>query len=70
MKELHEIGMEELENAVGGEGGDCIIYVVRLGDDLTQISRRFHVSGARIIAWNRLRSADDIYPGQNLKIYT
>jgi len=44
------------------------LYVVRRGDTLSEIGRRFGVSQHRIAAHNGLRSRNRIYPGQRLRI--
>ncbi len=70
MAELKEMSLEELEKAAGGADEGYIIHTVRRGEDLNQIARKYHVPGCMIINWNRLKGRDDIYPGQELKIYT
>lgn len=43
-------------------------YVVKAGDNLTTIARRFHASARRIAAYSRLRNTSMIYIGQRLRI--
>jgi len=45
------------------------IYVVKKGDTLTDIARRFHVSVSELAAWNGLESKEAIHTGQRLVIY-
>ncbi|MCH7551433.1 MAG: LysM peptidoglycan-binding domain-containing protein, partial [Proteobacteria bacterium] len=50
------------------EGGqDPVTVVVRRGDSLWSIARRFSVSTRQIMEWNRLPSAV-IHPGDRLEI--
>ncbi len=44
------------------------IHVVRSGDNLGSIAKRYHVYVNQIKAWNSLRSST-IYPGQRLVVY-
>jgi membrane-bound lytic murein transglycosylase D len=48
--------------------GKPSVHVVRRGDTLTTIARRYGTSARRIQRDNGLRSANRIYPGQRLKI--
>lgn len=43
-------------------------YIVRPGDNLTTIARRFHASAHRIAVWSHLRNRSMIYVGQRLRI--
>jgi len=43
-------------------------YIVKPGDNLTTIARRFHASAHRIAAWSHLRNTSMIYVGQRLRI--
>lgn len=46
-----------------------VTYTVRRGDTLSRISRMFQVSVKDLLAWNQLRSAHRIRPGQRLVMY-
>jgi hypothetical protein len=41
---------------------------MQAGDTLTRIARRLQVSLARLVALNRLRNPDRIYPGEKLRV--
>ncbi len=43
-------------------------YVIRSGDSLWSIARRFKVSPQQLQAWNEISSKDPLKPGQKLKI--
>ena len=45
------------------------VYLVRDGDTLTRIARKFNVSVSDIIAWNALKGGAYIHPGQKLTVY-
>jgi len=45
------------------------IYIVRQGDNLSSIAKKFDVPLAAIIIWNRIDLKSPIYPGQRLVIY-
>jgi len=44
------------------------LHIVRRGENLGLIARKYHISVARLKAWNNLRSSR-IYPGQKLIVY-
>ncbi|HWK72775.1 MAG TPA: LysM peptidoglycan-binding domain-containing protein [Povalibacter sp.] len=44
-------------------------YVVRRGDTLSHIARKFRVNVADLLGWNSLRSTSVIKPGQRLVMY-
>lgn len=46
---------------------DSLYYIVRPGDNLWNISRRFNVSLSQLIAYNNISSPYLIYPGQRIK---
>ncbi len=46
-----------------------IHYVVRRGDSLSRIARRFRVSVRDLVRWNGLRLGDYLRPGQRLKVH-
>jgi membrane-bound lytic murein transglycosylase D len=52
---------------VGGESA-AREYVIRSGDSLWSIARRFNVSTQQLAAWNALSIKKAIQPGQKLKI--
>ena len=43
-------------------------YVVKSGDNLTAIAKRFNTSVGNIVAWNGIKNPDLIYVGQVLKV--
>jgi membrane-bound lytic murein transglycosylase D len=43
-------------------------YVIRSGDSLWSIARRFNVSPKQLVAWNDISSKKPIQPGQRLKV--
>lgn len=47
---------------------DCVTHVVKKGESLGSIAKKYHVSVSSIKSWNRLRR-DTITVGQKLKIY-
>ena len=52
------------------KNGDFEIYIVRKGDSLWTISRKFkNVSIDKIKKWNNIWSAKSLKPGTKLKIY-
>ena len=50
------------------EGGESIRYLVKRGDSLWGISRRFGVSVASLREWNRLSKGDLLMPGRELDV--
>lgn len=46
----------------------CASYVVRRGDTLSAIARRFGTSVSDIVAANELKDPDEIYPGEVIKL--
>ena len=46
------------------------IYVVKEGDNLSNIAERFNVPLPALIIWNRLEKKKHIYPGDRLVIYS
>ncbi len=56
----------------GGSGNSAaaapVVYVVRRGDNLTMIARRFEVSVANLKLHNGISDGDVIHPGMKLKI--
>lgn len=51
-----------------GDGGRGAEYVVRPGDTLYSIARRFRVDHRDLARWNRLGDGSLIYPGQRLRL--
>ena len=49
-------------------GGARTVYVVKSGDTLSHIARRYHVSVKQLMSWNHLRS-DRLSIGQKISIY-
>ncbi len=45
------------------------LYVVKRGDNLLSIAKRFNVSLSSILSWNDLKLEETIYPGERLIIY-
>lgn len=45
------------------------LHIVRRGENLGLIARKYHISVSRLKAWNNLRSSR-IYPGQKLVVYS
>jgi membrane-bound lytic murein transglycosylase D len=48
---------------------NLVIHIVREGDTLWKIARSYRTSLSNLLAWNQLTEADNIRPGQRLKIY-
>ena len=46
-----------------------IHYVVKSGDSLARIAKRFNVSIRQLRKWNHLRGQKYLQPGQTLKLY-
>jgi membrane-bound lytic murein transglycosylase D len=46
-----------------------VTYVVRRGDSLSSIARRFRVSVAKLREWNEVSDQKYLQPGQRLKMY-
>jgi hypothetical protein len=44
-------------------------YLVKKGDNLTEIAERFHVSLQNLLIWNNLKPRNHIHPGDRLTIY-
>jgi len=54
--------------AVPAPAGTSATYVVRSGDSLWSIARKFGVSQQQLLAWNRIGNKNHLRPGQTLKI--
>ena len=46
-----------------------IAYIVRKGDSLSKIAKKFRVTLKELLAWNNLRKSDTIYPRQKITVY-
>ena len=44
------------------------VYVVKKGDTLGHIARKYHVTVSQIMRWNKLKSAHKLRIGQRLRI--
>ncbi len=51
-------------------GSNRVVYVVRPGDSLWAIARRFSVSHVKLARWNRLALNEVLKPGKRLVLYT
>lgn len=56
-------------NVYGPEGAERIVYVVRPGDSLWRIARRFRVSLKKLRLWNGLWKNSRLQVGQKLRLY-
>ncbi len=67
---LHRIRAGQVLVIPGGEyvplPANPGIHIVRRGETLSSIARRYHVRVKDLVAWNDLKSAHVIYPGQRL----
>jgi membrane-bound lytic murein transglycosylase D len=46
-----------------------VTYVVRRGDSLSSIARRFRVTVPKLVEWNRVAADDLLQPGQRLVMF-
>ena len=53
----------------GQPAQDPIAYIVRKGDSLSEIAKKFRVTLKELLAWNNLRKSDTIYPRQKITVY-
>jgi membrane-bound lytic murein transglycosylase D len=51
-----------------GRKGKEIIYVVKAGDTLWGVAKRYNITVSQIKTWNRLNGADQIRPADKLKL--
>ncbi len=66
---MNEVSVEELEQAAGGAADyRRIVYVVKKGDTLIKIARRFGVTVDNLVHWNAIRNRRLIIVGQKLVI--
>ena len=52
----------------GGKGAKEIIYVVKEGDTLWKIAKKYNLTVSDIRAWNDLNRKDQIHPAERLKL--
>ena len=52
----------------GGKSGKEIIYVVKQGDTLWSIAKKYHLTVSDIRGWNHLNGKDQIRPADRLKL--
>jgi membrane-bound lytic murein transglycosylase D len=57
-----------LDESGGKRGGKEIIYVVKEGDTLWSIAKKFNLTISEIKTWNHLNESDRIYPEDRLKL--
>jgi membrane-bound lytic murein transglycosylase D len=57
-----------LDEPQGKRTGKEIIYVVKEGDTLWSIAKKFNLTISEIETWNHLNEADRIYPEDRLKL--
>lgn len=62
---INPANIERLRSIPGGT-----IYVVRSGDTLGAIARRYRVSTRQLMSWNNIRSANKLSIGQKLRVTT
>ncbi|RMF94221.1 MAG: LysM peptidoglycan-binding domain-containing protein, partial [Candidatus Schekmanbacteria bacterium] len=49
--------------------GELVIHLVRRGETLSHIARKYGTTVSSIMRWNNLKSAKKIFPNQRLKVY-
>ena len=49
-------------------GGTMIPYIVRPGDTVESIAKRFHCTVEQLCRWNNIRNPQDLKAGQKLVI--
>lgn len=50
--ENKELNLDEMNEVAGGAAGTYGVYVVRRGDTLSDIARKFHTTTATLVAMN------------------
>ena len=68
---LHPNQTLKIEKGIPGKGGGkggANSYVVRSGDSLWKIAKRFGVKVSRLKRWNGLSSRSRLYPGQSISL--
>jgi membrane-bound lytic murein transglycosylase D len=56
------------EEPLGKRQGKEIIYIVKEGDTLWKIAKKFNLTVSEIKAWNHLNGADPIHPSDRLRL--
>ena len=59
---------DPVDEPLGKQAGKQIIYVVKEGDTLWSIAKKFNLTISEIKTWNHLNEADRIYPEDRLKL--
>lgn len=62
-------GVRKVANKTDQPAQEAIRYIVRKGDSLSKIARKFSVTLNQLLAWNNLRKSDTIYPKQKITVY-
>jgi membrane-bound lytic murein transglycosylase D len=57
-----------LDDPHGKRPGREIIYIVKDGDTLWKIAKKFNLTVSEIKAWNHLNGADPIHPADRLRL--
>ncbi|MEW6375587.1 MAG: LysM peptidoglycan-binding domain-containing protein, partial [Thermodesulfobacteriota bacterium] len=66
---IRMIDTQPLSNEpLGGRKEKEIIYVVRAGDSLWSIAKKYNITVSEIKAWNQLNGEDRIHPSDQLKL--
>ena len=65
---LHPIDDAALETVNGGVNEPCIVYVVKRGDDISTLARRYHTTVEKLRAINNMGCTDQLKEGQKLLI--
>ncbi len=60
---------KEFSSPSGYSSGELAIHLVRRGETLSHIAKKYGTSVSSIMRWNNLTSARRIYPNQKLKVY-
>ena len=65
---MPEPGLAGRSGAESPAGKGHVEYVIRRGDSLWSIARRFNVSQQQLVAWNDISPKGYIQPGQKLRV--
>lgn len=57
------------KNTIDRLTDNLVIHIVRNGDTLWKIAQSYGTSLTNLLAWNKINQADEIRPGQSLRIY-
>ena len=57
------------KNSIDRLADNLVIHIVQDGDTLWKIAQSYGTSLTNLLAWNEINQADEIRPGQRLKIY-